>query len=183
MRGYILLLRGINVSGHNLLKMSVLREALGSLKFKNIATYLQSGNAVWHGGEEAPARLTASIAKALKKAAGIEVPLFVVEQRDLKKWLTKNPFLPEKQVDPDTLYVTVLSDTPVKADVLKLQALDAGEDRVRVHGKIIYLHCPSGYGKTKLSNAKIEKILGLDATTRNWKTINALYDLASALPK
>src|SRR6266700_4031938 len=72
-----------------------------------------------------------------------------------------------------------LSVPPAKAVLKKLDALAPISDRFRVGGREVYLHCPDGYGRTKLSNTAFEKLLSVDATTRNWKTVNTLAELST----
>jgi uncharacterized protein (DUF1697 family) len=60
----------------------------------------------------------------------------------------------------------------------KLSAVNAGADQFRISDKEVYLYCPNGYGRTKLSNNALEKALSVKATTRNWNTVNKLYEIA-----
>jgi uncharacterized protein (DUF1697 family) len=96
---------------------------------------------------------------------------------EIAKVLAENPFLNRKEIDATRLHVTFLEDAPAKSAVEALGKVRAGVDRFRWVGKEIYLHCPDGYGRTKLSNTVIEKTLSLRATTRNWNTVNKLHDM------
>ena len=93
-----------------------------------------------------------------------------------------NPFVKEKSIDQSKLHVTFLSDYPSKTAANDLEGLAAAAERFRVLNQEVYLYCPNGYGKTKLSNAAIEKKLSVVATTRNWKTVNALFEMACSPP-
>ena len=93
--------------------------------------------------------------------------------------IAANPFLKERGIDLARLHVTFLTAEPAKAGSERLGALRAGRDRFRCIGREIYLHCPNGYGTSKLSNNAIEKALSLRATTRNWNTVNKLYEMCS----
>ena len=90
-----------------------------------------------------------------------------------------NPFLKQRGVDIMKLHVTFLAKAPSKPALDKLDALAGTRDEYRLAKREIYLHCPNGYGQTKLSNTRIEKLLSLTATTRNWNTVNKLYELAT----
>ena len=90
-----------------------------------------------------------------------------------------NPFLKEKMVDRSKLHVTFLQRAPSKTALPAFTSLKAGADRFACVGREIYLHCPGGYGKTRLSNSAIEKVLGVTATTRNWNTATKLFGLAA----
>jgi uncharacterized protein (DUF1697 family) len=74
--------------------------------------------------------------------------------------------------------VTFLAKPAGKDAVSRLAAINAGADRFRVVDKEIYLHCPNGYGETKLSNNVLQKVVGVNATTRNWNTVNKLNEMA-----
>ena len=82
-------------------------------------------------------------------------------------------------IDPRTIHVTFLSDRPAGPKVTELEGRSGqfGEDRFEVAGTHVYLHCPGGYGQTKLNNTYLEGRLGVTATTRNWRTVTALADL------
>ncbi len=175
---YIAMLRGINVSGHNIVKMERLRASFESLKAREVRTYVQSGNVVFQLAAHPPAPLARRIEARLLRDFGFSVAVLLRTARDLKSLTTNNPFLRTTSIDPSKLHVTFLSEAPGKAAVLKLDALATGPDRFHVAGREIYLHCPEGYGRTKLSNTAFERILSVSATTRNWKTVNALLELA-----
>lgn len=180
---FIAMLRGINVSGHKIVKMERLRATFEALGFGNVRTYVQSGNVVF-GGQGAPAKAAEEIAE--KIAARIEgdfgfaVPVTVLTGEALGRVVAENPFVKEKGIDPAKLHVTFMSGPAAAEGLKKLGALPAGADRFscRTTSTSVYLHCPGGYGNTKLSNGAIEKALALGATTRNWKTVTTLHRMA-----
>ena len=175
---FIALLRGVNV-GQNLLKMERLREICSQLGFNHVRTYVQSGNVVFQAGGTA-ANLRAAIERKLLGETRLPVTVLLRTPAELKSILSRNPFIKEKGIDTTRLHVTFLCE-PAAADGLKkLGEIKAGADRFRAAGTEIYLHCPDGYGNTKLSNSAIEKALGQRATTRNWNTVNKLYEMAPA---
>jgi uncharacterized protein (DUF1697 family) len=92
-----------------------------------------------------------------------------------------NPFLKEKNLDSSKLHVTFLSEAAQKTSLKRLEDLETGEDRFYQAPREIYLYCPGGYGRTKLSNNAIEKALSVTATTRNWRTTSTLLDMVSKL--
>jgi len=98
---------------------------------------------------------------------------------EMKKIVSGNPFLDQKGLDSSKLHVTFLSGLPAKAALGKLAALNSYPDQFRVKGREVFLYCPDGYGRTKLSNNAFEKLLSMDATTRNWKTVNTLAEISS----
>jgi len=109
---------------------------------------------------------------------GLSISVLSRTDEELGNTIQTNPFLEESGVDPSKLHVTFLASAPTAAEE-KLDRLHAGPDRYRYRGREIYLYCPQGYGRTKLSNLAIEKALAVRATTRNWRTVNQLYQMAN----
>lgn len=178
MATYICLLRGINV-GNNMLKMERLRVLCDELKFANTQTYIQSGNVVF----DAPGTADACLAKIERKLAGETRLPVKVTLRTASQWrkiASGNPFLDEKGIDPTKQHVTFLAARPTKDAWKKLAALDAAGDRYHAIGQEVYLHCPNGYGRSKLANPTLERTLGVTATTRNWNTVQKLLALAES---
>jgi uncharacterized protein (DUF1697 family) len=172
----IALLRGVNVGG-NLLKMERLRAICSELGHRNVRTYVQSGNVVF----EATATLSKCAAALEKTLAGetrLPVTVILRTRDEIAKILAGNPFLKVEGIDLTKLHVTFLESAASKEALKTLAAIKAGDDEFRSAGKEIYLYCPNGYGKTKLSNNAIEKALAVRATTRNWNSVNRLYEMA-----
>jgi uncharacterized protein (DUF1697 family) len=173
---YIALLRAVNV-GQNLLKMERLRELCAELEFENVTTYVQSGNVAFDS-EDSPADCCQAIQHKLAGETRLPVTVIVRTAAEMAALIRRNPFLKENGVDRSKLHVTFLSEPPSKDGLAKLGAIKAGSDEFRASGKEVYLHCPNGYGTSKLSNGAVEKALGVRATTRNWNTVNKLYEMA-----
>jgi len=177
MPGFIALLRGVNVGG-NTLSMEQLRAVCAELGAENARTYVQSGNLVFAAPGSA-SRWATALERKLAGESRLAVSVIVRTAAKMAKVVAGNPFVKEKGIDPAKLHVTFLQQAPVKAALKKLDSLSAGADRLKLAGKEIYLHCPNGYGRTKLSNNALEKALGVRATTRNWNSVNKLCDMAA----
>jgi uncharacterized protein (DUF1697 family) len=175
---YIALLRGINVGGHKIIKMDQLRKAFEQLGLVDVATYVQSGNVVFKSPERASEDLSRKIEEMVLRRFSMPVPVIVRTAEEIGKVSGSNPFLKESGIDLSTLHVTFLSHVPQKAALKGLNAIAAGPDQFYCRGQEIYLLCPKGYGGTKLSIATFEKILEVGATTRNWNTVNKLWEMA-----
>ena len=176
---YIALLRGINVSGQKSIKMELLRETFAALGCENVQTYVQSGNVVFSGDENTLAAWASQIRARIKKDFGMDVFVLVKEPRELAQIIAKNPF---KKFDQANIYVSLFSSAPTKGAVKSLNDIDTGKDQIKIVAARAYLYCPNGYGRTKLNNNVLERKLGVQATTRNWKTLNALHSLVGAIP-
>ena len=181
METYISILRGINVSGHKMIKMEELRKVYETLKFKNVKTYIQSGNVVFKTTKAKTEELEKKIAKGISSAFGFEVPVLVIEANELKRIAGSNSFVIKRNEDITKLHVTFLSTVPEKVKLDAMMPGNYANDEFVVSGKSIYLFCPGGYGNTKLSNNFFESKFKVTATTRNWKTVNELVKMAEEI--
>ncbi len=166
--------RGINVGGHKIIKMQDLRASFEAWGFRRVRTHVQSGNVIFETGMASSKSLSKSIEGKFLSEFGFSVPLVLRTSSEMKKVVNDNPFLNEKGIDESKLHVTFLSTFPAKAALKRLEELNASHDRFLIKGREVYLYCPDGYGRTKLSNNTFEKLLSVEATTRNWRTVNSL---------
>jgi len=173
------MLRGINVGGQRIVKMETLRASFEALGFSRVRTYLQSGNVIFEGPKTSPDDLAMAIAKKISKDFGFSIPVVLRTSGEIGKIVGDNPFLSERGLDNSKLHVTFLSAPPAKDAKEKIDALNAHPDQFHVRGREIYLYCPNGYGRTKLSNNALEKALSVGATTRNWNTVSKLVGISS----
>lgn len=178
METYISILRGINVGAHKKIQMTDLKVLYGDLKFKNVTTYIQSGNVIFKANKQSDEVLAHKIEKAIYERYGFEVPVIIRSAEEMKNIIAVNPFLKEPNINEEKLHVTFLTETPDKAKIESIKDLDYSPDRFIIIDKKIFLYCPNGYGITKLSNNFFENKLKVSATTRNWKTVNKLVEIA-----
>lgn len=178
MTTYISMLRGINVSGHNLIKMDALRKLYENLGFQNVTTYVQSGNVVFTGGKIDVYELEQRISQQIEKDFGYEVPVIILTLSKLKQIIDKNPFLKDLSKDIAYLHVTFLSSKPDHYDHKIIESKKQNEEEISFSDNAVYLYCPNGYGRTKLNNNFLEAKLKVGATTRNWKTTTELLRIA-----
>ncbi|TMI49450.1 DUF1697 domain-containing protein [Candidatus Bathyarchaeota archaeon] len=158
-----------------------MRELCTGLGFRNVETYVQSGNIVFQTQTENPAAVSKRIGETIHHSFGFDTPVIIRDWEQMRNVITNNPFLREKDIDLSKLHVTFLSETAQKDSLKNLEALSPGPDRFYAAAHEIYLYCPGGYGRTKLSNNAVEKALSVRATTRNWKTANTLFEMVSKL--
>jgi len=179
MTTYISLLRGINVSGQNKIRMADLREMYESLGFEQVETYLQSGNVVFEAAESDGDALGQRIEAAIGAAWGFDVAVLMRRPADIERIVAGNPFLTKRNEDPVKLYITFLDVAPGDIDASGLNGTEGRADSCIVGEREVFVFCANGYGRTKLSNTFFERKLKVQATTRNWKTVNALHQMAS----
>jgi uncharacterized protein (DUF1697 family) len=179
MKTYVSILRGINVSGKNSIKMDALKRLFENLNFQNVTTYVQSGNVVFSFKPTDVRALEKLISSEIDKHFGFKVPVIVLTTDELKEYIGNNPFTSSK--DEKFLHFTFLAARP--SDFIKenIDNVKAENEEIEISGRVVYLYCPNGYGKTKLSNTFLEKTLKVTSTTRNFKTTIALLKIAEQI--
>lgn len=177
MSTYISLLRGINVGGHKQIRMEELRGVYAAAGLTQVKSYLQSGNVVFDSPETDPASLTATLEAAIAAAFGHAVTVILRRPADLQRVYTGNPFLTARTEDTSKLHVVFLGAPPDASATAALAVPDREVDEIHVAGQEVYMFCPNGTGRSKLTNAFFEKKLRTSATARNWNTVSALYKM------
>lgn len=171
---YLALLRGVNVAGRNKLGMAALRTLAAGLGHTNVRTYLQSGNLVFDSARDGGPVVAGDLERAIADELGLAVTVLVRGLPDLERVLAADPY-GDRETDQTRRLVTFLAHEPDPARVAAM-VVPAGETAdYTVLGRELYLHCPDGYGRTRLTNAHVEKKLGVPATTRNWRSVAALH--------
>jgi uncharacterized protein (DUF1697 family) len=175
---HVLLLRGVNVGGHNRVPMADLRALLAALGCEDVTTYLQSGNAVCRS-TAVPGRLASDLEAALAAELGVTVRVLVRTAAEVAAAVAANP-LEASTDDPKRLHVLFLETAPDggRVDALVAEAADLAPERLGVSGAEAYLFTPAGYHDARLTGAFVERRLGRVGTARNWRTVLALADLA-----
>jgi uncharacterized protein (DUF1697 family) len=169
------MLRGINVGGNKRMKMEKLRESFEALGFKRVHTFIQSGNVVFQAAKSSPASLSKKIEKRLLQDFGFSVPVVTRTAEEMRTAVENNPFLKERGVDVEKLHVMFLSESPAADALKKLEVFTVAPERSRCLGKEIYLYLPNGVAESTMMKAPLDRTLAVLATTRNWKTVNALH--------
>jgi len=176
MTTHLALLRGINVSGHNMMKMEALKTMLENIGFHNVRTYLQSGN-VFVGSEEDAAKVGFMIKQEIFKVFGHEVPTIVITKEDLELCFKNSPFLKEKDLDTKKLYVAFVSIPLKKESINDLKISQFKPDEASIDGNRIFIKYAVGAGKTRFDQKYIEKKLNVVSTIRNWNTVTNLLKM------
>lgn len=184
---YISLLRGINVSGQKKVNMKELKALYESLGLKQVTTYIQSGNVVFYCNDKSPKELKVLLEAGISESFGFEVPVLVLSQAILNNTLKQLPFTNISVIEQGSQVIFSFLSSVIDTDKIALldSYLTVGEElhssinsNDSLSTNVIYLHCPNGYGKTKLSNTFLEKKLDVTATSRNLKTVIKLCELA-----
>ena len=174
---HLVLLRGINVSGHNMIKMDALKKVLETMGFKNVVTYIQSGNVFVTTEENDASKVGFAIKLEIFRAFGFDVPTLVISKNDLEICLKNNPFLSNTNVDTKKLYVAFVSTVLTSNSIHDLKISNIKPDEVAIDQNRIYIKYDVSPAKTRLDNKYIEKKLNVTSTIRNWNTVNKLLEL------
>lgn len=178
---YISMLRGINVSGQKKINMKELKALYENAGYKNVQTYIQSGNVVFQSSKKSTIAIAKEQEQMIAQQYGFDVSVIVITPDELEKVITANPFIKEPGFEEGKMYVCFLADKPDPEKMDKIKDLQYNEDRFIIDGKTIYLFIPGGFGNTKLNNNFFEAKLKLTATTRNWNTVNKLLTIAKQI--
>lgn len=175
---YAALLRGINVGRNKRIGMPDLRALVEGLGHESVRTHLQSGNVVFESPKRSDTSLAAGIEKAIAAELGMDVSVMVRRSDQLAAVIDAAPY-GGRTSDHKRLHVAFLSEKPRAAAVNGFGIEEFAPDEMTVIGREVYLLYPDGYARTKLTNAVLEKKLGVRATSRNWRTVTALAGLTS----
>ncbi len=173
----VALLRGINVGGRNSMPMKDLVAMFADAGCRDVRSYIQSGNVVFRASPALAVRIPAVLGKAISTRFGLQVPIVVRRAGELRQIARQNPFL-RAGADPKVLHVAFLADEPDAARVAALDPNRSPPDEFAVRGSEIYLHCPNGFARTKLTNDYFDSKLATTSTVRNWRTVLTLLALA-----
>lgn len=176
---YISILRGINVSGQKKIRMLDLKSLYESLGFEKVVTYIQSGNVIFEVSDKNKSNIKTQIEEAIEKKYKFYVPVEIRTNREIESIIKNSPFgAVDLAKDGAKVLVTFLGTKPDKVKVSTVLSYVVLPEKLVVKGREVYLYCPNGYGKSKLSNTFLENKLGVEATTRNWKSVHKLYELS-----
>ena len=175
---YVALMRGINVGGNNMILMKDLSALFTGVGCSDVRTYIQSGNVVFRASAAVVKGLHAAVERALVTRFGAAVPLVLRSQAELAECARSNPYF-TKDADPARLVVMFLDRQPSAAEVATLDPARSPPDEFVVRGRDIYLRCPNGLGRSKLTNAWFDGKLKAVSTGRNWNTVIKLLAMCA----
>lgn len=180
---YIALLRAVNLGGHGKLAMGDFRKLLEKLGYRNVETYIQSGNAVFDAPGPA-AKISQAIAKELQKLMGGDPGVFIRTHQELGRVIASNPYAAHAAADGTKVHVAFLSDEPPKSAMAALDGIidryPARRDRYHLAGNTLYLHLPDGAAETKFTGKTLDRACGgISGTARNWNTVLKLHQMSA----
>lgn len=179
MSRFISLLRGINVSGQKKILMADLKKLYEKEECKNVITYIQSGNVIFDFPSDDRGKIRTFLEKAIENKYSFRVPIDLRKKTEIEQIYNALPFENVNlEEDGSKILIGFLSRNPDPDEITSLRKFQHDSENLIIKNDILYLHCPNGFGKSKLSNANIENKLNVVSTTRNLKTVAKICALA-----
>jgi len=177
----ISMLRGVNVGGHNKIKMDALRALYESMKLREAQTYVQSGNVIFRTDERDIARLAKRIEDGIERKLGFRPDVILRTATEMREVIARNPFAKRRGIEPSKLLVTFLGSDPGAEAREKILQIKCDPKELRIEGRELYIYFPNGIGRSKLSWAGLEKTLKTPGTARNWNSVTKMLEMAENL--
>ncbi len=176
MNSFIALLRGINVGGHKKILMTDLRMLFEKLDFKNVRTFIQSGNVMFHTDEVNTTKMECKIKDQILSDFGYDVTVLVKTPSEIKSILNQCPFIGEKK---EGSYFTLFNKSPNSESIELMNKISYPNEEFLITNSCIYFYSSLGYGNVKFNNNLFEKKLGVSSTSRNFRTLSKLIELSN----
>lgn len=175
------MLRGVNVAGHNRIKMDALCALYKALKLEGARSYVQSGNVIFRTKEKNTASLGKKIQNAIEGSFGFRPEVILRTPDELRQAIAASPFLGRRDIEPGKLLVTFLAAEPGPEARATLLSLKGHPEELHLKGRELYIYFPNGAGKTKLPWSQVERLLKTTGTARNWNSITRMLAVAEEL--
>lgn len=181
---YVALLRGINVGGHNKVRMDELKNLFLSMGLTRVQTYIQSGNVLFDSADDASS-LRQRLELEIERAFSLSISVVLRTADELERIIANCPFPQTARTkavasaEVETFYVSLLLETPDPKDIEQLNGFVSELDEFQIQNREVYLLLRSGIRNSRLANNLFR--LNIPSTIRNWKTISKLYTLAKAM--
>jgi uncharacterized protein (DUF1697 family) len=177
MTTFVSLFRGINVGGHQKVRMAELKELHEALGLENVVTYIQSGNVVFTSDDADPTQLSEQIERSFAQQFGFHVTVIVRTAAQFREIVENNPFQNQAEKESNRVLVLFLAAPPARTAQEDLQKTYVGPEEFHIIGQEMYIYFPNGMGRSKLSPALLEKKLQTRGTGRNWNTVLQLQKM------
>jgi uncharacterized protein (DUF1697 family) len=177
MTTYISLFRSINVGGRTV-RMNELKDLYESLGFKDVITYIQSGNVIFTHHDTDVAQLSKSIEDSFAQRFGFQAKVVVRTSTELHETIINNPFQNQPSKEPNRIVTLFLATRPESSALQDLKKAYNGPEEYYLIGQELYIYYPEGQGRSKFTLTLIEKKLKTIGTARNWNTVLQLQKLA-----
>lgn len=179
----ISMLRGVNVGGHNKIKMEELRALYKLLKLRDAQTHVQSGNVIFKTDERDIGVLTKRIQSGIERKFGFRPEVIARSCKEMRAVVAKNPFAARRGIDPSRLLVTFLAGEPAREAVEELMRIEMEPEEWRIEGRELFVYYPNGMARPTVPWVKVEKTLRISGTGRNWNSVTKMLEIAEGMEK
>jgi uncharacterized protein (DUF1697 family) len=177
----ISMLRGVNVGGHNKIKIDALLSLYLSLGLRDPRAYVQSGNVVFKTRDRGIAKLAKQIEESIERGFGFRPAVILRTPAELREVIARNPFAGRTGIDHSKLLVSFLARDPGPECRKKVLMIKTAPEELFMDGRELYVYFPNGMGRPKMSWAAVERAHKTPSTGRNWNTVTKLLEIAEAL--
>jgi uncharacterized protein (DUF1697 family) len=177
----ISMLRGVNLLGHNRIRMEELRALYQSIGLRDAETYVVSGNVVFRTKAQNLSALGKRIEDAIERNFGFRPRVILRTPSELRDVIARSPFRTRSGIKPSNLLVTFLENHPSAEALEQVLKIKADPEELHVDGREVYIHFPNGQGRSKLSWVTVERKLKTSGTGRNWNSVTKLLEIAERL--
>jgi uncharacterized protein (DUF1697 family) len=175
---FVALLRGINVGGRNKIAMPELRSLCADIGWSDVQSYIQSGNLVFTAAATVVS-LETELERAIERRFGLSIPVIVRGAADWQAYVESNPYPAASQSEPNRVMLVLSKTPPESGAVEELRERAANGERIMPVGDALWIHYAGGMGRSKLSTALLDRLVGSSVTARNWRTVVKLDELAA----
>ena len=177
----IAMLRGVNVGGHNKIRMEALRALCTKLKLRDACTYVQSGNVIFRTDERDLASLAKRLQNAIEHDFSFRPDIVLRTSAELRDVIARNPFAKRRDIEPSRLLVTFLASVPGPEARDKAAKIKTEPEELRMERREVYIYFPNGMARPKMSWPTIERTLQTSGTGRNWNSVTKMLEIAEKL--
>ena len=177
----IAMLRGVNVGGHNKIKMEALRALCTKLKLRDACTYVQSGNVIFKTEERDLAPLAKRLQNAIERDFSFHPDIILRTSSELRDVIARNPFAKRRDIAPNKLLVTFLANDPGEEARNRAAKIKTEPEELRIDRREVYIYFPNGMARPKMAWPTIERMLQTSGTGRNWNSVTKMLEIAEKL--
>ena len=181
MKTYIALIRGINVGGNKKIKMADLRQHCTSMGWSDVATYIQSGNLVFRHQEAEPKSIACELMGKIEEAFGFKAWVTVYSLTYWNQAIAAFPFADIEDLNPSRTLLVFYEEKLTDDQQAVMQSIDLKNDRYVIIEKVAYLYCTDGISNSPLADATLQKKIKVENTSRNWRTVLKLQEMANEI--
>ena len=160
--------------------MATLRSLCARIGYKDVRTYIQSGNIILTTNSDAD-EVEQKVEQAIEEQFGFSVPAIARDTRAWQGYLASNPFSGASLNEPSRVVLALAKATPKSDALTELRGRATNNERIAQTGDALWIHCPEGSATSKITATLLDRFVGATVTTRNWRTVQKLGEIVEPL--